>query len=1115
MPQIRLYGPPSVTAHDGALPVPLSAREAGLLAWLQIEGPTARARIAGLLWPGGTEAQARANLRQTLARLRRTAGALVAEADGLLQLAPDADARPDPHEPRPLLDGLAFDDAPEFAQWLGARREDAQRERQRRLLALGREQLAAHEGDAALAAADTLLAEQPENEEAWRLRMEVLYQRGDRAGAVAAWDACRHVLRSAFGIAPSAATNALGQLILASDDAAGAARRALLPAALRRPPQRVGREALVQALERAMALGRSVVISAAGGMGKSRLLQQLAAGDGVLAVSARPGDAQQAGELLGRLLRAALDRFQPVLDEATGPALAPLLPGEGGIETGVGLRSELEHRQVLAALQRALDACRQAGLQRLLIDDLHWADEASLTLLQPLAGRWLAMAGETGAPQLVLACRGDELGTAGQALVALVVQHGAGSRFELLPLSRDEVRALVTSLPGRPEGMGPADHTAALADALHAAVGGNPAFVLEALRSLWLDGAAGWRPGAPLPVPPTLVASVQARLQRLPAEVLQLAQLAAVAAGDFDTALAAAAFGRSPLALAPLFAALESAQVFHGSAFSHDLVLDAVQRSLPQALAAPLHGLVASHLVAQGGAPGRIAHHLLAAGPARAAAPWLVRAADAARGRWQLAEAVAAYTAAARAFDPAAHASTDRAPAFAAWMAALRWGLRLRQLLPAQAALDAATALVRSPAEQALLQARRVQLALVSSRFGEAALGADTLVDALAAAADELDADEAVHALRTACTAVQHGLPAGRVLPLCERLRPRLQAAGPQAAAGLALARSGPLLWDAWPRASAEDLEAVWPTIGEGTDPDLRRSVANQLMRVRQALGDLDGAHALGQVLRGLLLADEQDAVYAADALALLGQITLARGGVAAAFALFDEAGVRLQAAGMAVPELIALIQALACTTAGLHARAQALLEAHTPAPGRSGQALYDQVQHLARARLAQARGEPVAPWAEALRALPVPSAGAQLHRRVILAGLGQAPRAELEALLQAVSERGQLGLQRTVALSAASAALAEGDRPAARRHAVAALALAAHVDAWCDEPARVWLEAGDVLQGCGEEAAARRAWQAGAAWVLQAAAGLADPALRRAWCEQQPRHRALLERCD
>ncbi len=47
----------------------LSSKEGGLFAYLVVEGPTPRARLAGLLWPEVGEQRARANLRQMLHRL--------------------------------------------------------------------------------------------------------------------------------------------------------------------------------------------------------------------------------------------------------------------------------------------------------------------------------------------------------------------------------------------------------------------------------------------------------------------------------------------------------------------------------------------------------------------------------------------------------------------------------------------------------------------------------------------------------------------------------------------------------------------------------------------------------------------------------------------------------------------------------------------------------------------------------------------------------------------------------------------------------------------------------------------------------------------------------------
>ena len=84
--------------------------------------------------------------------------------------------------------------------WLQARRDAADRERRRQHLAAARQHLEAGALDAALAAAEVVLATDPAVEEAHRLRMEAFYLRGDRAAAITAWDDCRDALRTAYGL---------------------------------------------------------------------------------------------------------------------------------------------------------------------------------------------------------------------------------------------------------------------------------------------------------------------------------------------------------------------------------------------------------------------------------------------------------------------------------------------------------------------------------------------------------------------------------------------------------------------------------------------------------------------------------------------------------------------------------------------------------------------------------------------------------------------------------------------------------------------------------------------------------------------------------------------------
>jgi hypothetical protein len=486
-----------------------------------------------------------------------------------------------------------------------------------------------------------------------------------------------------------------------------------------------------------------------------------------------------------------------------------------------------------------------------------------------------------------------------------------------------------------------------------------------------------------------------------------------------------------------------------------------------------------------------------------------MKAGQAARCRWRLAEAAAAFEAAARGFDSA----RERTQAFAAWCDALRCWVELRRFDDTAAALEAAAALPRAVHERARLRAREVHHRFNSRQMGEALHAAAQLIDELAASIDRLDAEELVYALRAVCYAVQGGLPAARVLDLCERLRPVVERAGGEVLAGFALARAATLLWDARPLAALQELEAIVPMLDDASDPFLRRSVTNQLMRVHQALGDSARAIELGQALLGWLQDTEDDASFEADVLNLVAMMQVAQGEVAQGMATIARLSQRQQAAGEPMREVYAMTIALSCIAVGRHDEAQAWLDGHTQPLGRAGYAMYDVIVALARARLAAARGEPVAPWVERLQAVsPLPSGG-MLHRRVALASLQPLPLAELEALLAELRQRGQSGLMRSVEIAAARAALAEQRLPAAADHARAALRLAPFVNAWSDEPATLWLTAFDVLTACSAHAEADAALAEGVAWVERGSAQWADPAHRHAWRERHPLHRALLER--
>ena len=1115
MPTLRLYGAAAL-APEGREEIALAAREAALLAWLHLEGPTSRARLAALLWPAGEEARGRTNLRQTLVRLRRAAGAVLTEEDGVLALA--ASVRVLPAEGGELLAGLQFEDADELAEWLGTRRRDRHREQQRSRLAAAQDCLADGDAGGALAHADAVLAQEPESEQAWRVRMEALYLAGDRAAAIAAWDECREVLRRAFGVAPAEATNELGRLILTSDSR-GATSRVVLPAALRRPPHLIGRGELLQSIDRSLRLRHAVVIAGAGGLGKSRLVAQvLPAHEPALLVAARAGDRLQPGASLARLLSAALERFAPTLDADAQRDLAVLLPESG--MPAAQVQSALEHRRVLGSAVRALQACARQGLGVLAVDDLQFADDASLSALRVLLGAWAAeedAAPGRSLPVPLLAMRDAELSDEGRALLAQLADTRRSARYPLDPLGPGEVRELLATLPM--DSLAPLDLDA-LAAALHAQVGGNPAFVLESLKSLWLDGGSSWRPCERLPLPATLLETLRRRLQRLSEGALQVAQLAAVAQTDFSLGLAAHATGRPPLALAAEFAELEAAQVFQARAFSHDLVAEAVRGSVPAALVPALHRLVAEALVARDAGAvlaARIAHHLTEAQSPAEAGPWWLRAAEQARKRWQMAEAASAYESAARAFGQAGDDEVLRrelgqpasAAAVLAWREAARsWSRADRDALGA-AALDQADVMAQTERERLLNASTRVALQINAGALTESVHTARGLAHSLSGPARAmLTGAELGEAARFICAAVPYGLPVDEALALCAAVQDAVAAEGKAALVSLHSGIGTALHWDARLREADERLSAALADAGDELEPAVRIYVGNRLARVRHSLGELPRALEVG--LATLEFAERAHAGVGprTNLMHVLGPMLIGHGEPAAGIEMLHRAQVLAEDQ---ISRSESADRAVACLAVGQIDEAERWL-ARTGLSGTTAFAVHDQVALVARARIAQARGTSVEEPVEGLLRLQAESLpiGVSLLLRAVLLRWHAPAGAEIDALLAELEARGMKGLLRCALGGAARIALERGDARAAH-FARRALQLAPHTDLWCEEPAQVWVTAHAVLQGCGHATEAGEAKRTGATWVRERAAQWTDVAAREAWLEGQPLHRALL----
>lgn len=646
-PRIELLGVPRLILPQGN-PHVLERRDAALLAWLALRGPTPRSRIVSLFWPDVPTATAQTNLRQRLFRLKQRTGQEIVVSDPVLALAdgvhhdlesttPALDAAATVRA-QTLLGSLDYDDCGELAEWVAAAREGWAGEWRKQLAQHAAQLEAAGRIAEALVFAERLTLEAPSAEHAHRRVMRLHYRRGDRAAALAAYERCRTVLAEQLGTRPGVETRDLAALIERSG-ALPPPVAAPSPVAALRPPRLIGREIEWRSIEAAWQRRQAVLLVGEPGMGKSRLAADFAAAQHQPTLHrAHPGDTRVPYSLLARLLRELFERFGGVPQDWIAAEFSRLLP-----ELGTRPVGKLEPLRLRLAFVAAMAHWQAQGLAALVIDDLHFADESSLEMLLG----WLDQAGR---PQVITTVRSNELP---QLLRDWLRDRGAGLVCEVMlaPLTVQAIAVLLDSLAL------PGIDSAVWAGPLARHTGGNPLFILETLKARLSSPPDGSGSAAPaigvLSAPLHISKLLDLRLTHLTPEALRLARVAALAGPDFSADLAARVLGGHVLDLSEAWVELERAHIINEGAFAHDLIFEATLRSVPDAIAIVLHRAIAQALEADTHAPARLAHHWHSAREWARAAPQFESAARAAHAASRPVESLAAWDAAARCHEQA------------------------------------------------------------------------------------------------------------------------------------------------------------------------------------------------------------------------------------------------------------------------------------------------------------------------------------------------------------------------------------------------------------------------------------------------------------------------------
>ncbi len=258
------------------------------------------------------------------------------------------------------------------------------------------------------------------------------------------------------------------------------------------------------------------------------------------------------------------------------------------------------------------------------LEDVHWADEATLDVLRLLGRR----VGET--PALVLVSfRDDELERAVQLRVVVGDLAGSAMRLKVAPLSSAAVAELAAT-----RGLD--------ARELYRKTAGNPFFVTEVL------GAPGEA------IPDTVRDAVLARAARCSAEARRLLEAVAVVPSQIEMWMLEAIAGPLVDRLEECLTSGMLVATERGVAFRHELAREAVERSVPPDRALALHRAALAALVAPPGGvpdPDRLAHHSEAVGDREGVLRWAPEAAERAAGSGAHREAAAQYARALRSAD--------------------------------------------------------------------------------------------------------------------------------------------------------------------------------------------------------------------------------------------------------------------------------------------------------------------------------------------------------------------------------------------------------------------------------------------------------------------------------
>jgi predicted ATPase len=439
-------------------------------------------------------------------------------------------------------------------------------------------------------------------------------------------------------------------------------------------PVLVGRADQLAALGRRLQLacagqGQVVLISGEAGVGKTRLADETKVQAVRLGFSVLQGNCFELdqnlpyGPLVDLLRRFLAQQPEESIARALGPQaheLAVILPEVVFLPSSDAQTSPISDRyRLFRAVDQVFFGLAAQTPLLVVVEDVHWSDDASLDFLLHLAQRLPARP-----LVLLLTYRSEDEGSSLARFLLALNRARLSNELALAPLTPAETDALQRAIfeLQRPV-------STEFVQAIFELTEGNPFFIEEVLKSLltagdifWRDGVWDRKPLRQIRIPRSVQVAVEQRAARLEDGCRKVMLLAAVAGRQFDFDLLKALTGMEEAALLGHLKQLVAAQIIveetaEQYAFRHALTREAVYSTLLQRERQQYHRAIAEILERRfQDRPdlhaAELAHHYYLAGDWAKVTAFAQRAGDRAQAMFAPREATELYT---RAIEAAEH----------------------------------------------------------------------------------------------------------------------------------------------------------------------------------------------------------------------------------------------------------------------------------------------------------------------------------------------------------------------------------------------------------------------------------------------------------------------------